>query len=508
MVKLNIGTSDSISPSFTSHCCSAAQMDCSQRRSLSVQAIRRTEPVTHLAQQHQVSRKFVYQQLAKATAAIDQAFDPAEPKDQKVLFYLPITKAWIHQFVLSLILICHSSFRGVLDILDAMFDYHDMSLGTVHNIVQRAVASARRINDSQDLSGIRIGDHDEIYQANRPVLVGIDHRSTYCYLLAVEDSCDETTWGVHLLDLSDRGLDLERTIADGGKALRAGQRAAWGDAVPCDGDVFHAQMKLTQLVVFLDRRAYKCIKAHQDLQAKMQRARKKSNGQKLSKKLALARQTEAAAVDLADEVAVLADWMANDILSVAGPNLQERQKLYHFVVEQLRRLEPQCPHRIRPVRKMLGNHRDHLLGFAGVLDDRLVDIAERFNVELYPVHVICELQGWDKRQPAYWQRRAKLQHTLGKRYHWIETAVIEAMSDVPRASSLVENLNSRLRNYFFLRRHIGNDYLDLLRFFFNHHRYARSDRPERVGKSPAELLSGNAYPHWLELLGFERFRQN
>ena len=508
MVKLNIGTSDSISPSFASHSCSAAQMDCSQRRNLSVQAIRRSESVARLAQRHRVSRKFVYQQRAKATAAIDQAFEPAESKDQKVLFYLPITKAWIRQFVLSLILICHSSFRGVLDILDAMFDYHDMSLGAIHNIVQQAVVSARRVNDSEDLSGIRIGDHDEIYQANRPVLVGIDHRSTYCYLLAVEDSCDETTWGVHLLDLSDRGLGLERTIADGGNALRAGQRAAWGDAVPCDGDVFHAQMKLTQLVVFLDRRAYKYIKAHQDLQTKMERARKKANGQRLSKKLALARQTEAAAVDLADEVGVLADWMGNDILSVAGPNLQERQKLYDFVVEQLRRLEPQCPHRIRPVRIMFENHRDHLLGFVGVLDDRLVEMAERFNVELYLLHEICELQGWEKSQDAYWQRRAKLQHTLGRRYHRIETAVIEAMSDVPRASSLVENLNSRLRNYFFLRRHIGNDYLDLLHFFFNHHLYARSDRPERVGKSPAELLSGNAHPHWLELLGFERFRRN
>jgi len=395
MVKQNIGTSASISPSFTPHPCSAAQMGCSQRKNLSVHAIRRTEPITRLAQKHKVSRKFVYQQLAKATVAIDQAFEPAEPKDEKVLFYLPITKTWIHQFVLSLILICHSSFRGVLDILDAMFDYHDMSLGTVHNIVQQAVVSARRVNDSQDLSGIRIGDHDEIYQANRPVLVGMDHRSTYCYLLAVEDSCDETTWGVHLLDLSDHGLYLERTIADGGNALRAGQRAAWGDAVPCDGDVFHAQMRLTQL-----------------------------------------------------------------------------------------------------------------LGFVGVLDDRLVDVAERFNIELYLVHGICELQGWDKRQPAYWQRRAQLRQTLGKLYYWIETAVIEAVSDIPRASSLVENLNSRLRNYFFLRRHISNDYLDLLRFFFNHHRYARSDRPERVGKSPAELLSGSSHGHWLELLGFERFRRN
>jgi hypothetical protein len=33
-----------------------------------------------------------------------------------------------------------------------------------------------------------------------------------------------------------------------------------------------------------------------------------------------------------------------------------------------------------------------------------------------------------------------------------------------RASSVVENLNGRLRTYFGLRRHLGADYFDLLRF--------------------------------------------
>ena len=93
-------------------------------------------------------------------------------------------------------------------------------------------------------------------------------------------------------------------------------------------------------------------------------------------------------------------------------------------------------------------------------------------------------------------------------FHSIEIAVNEVITQTPRASSIVENLNSRLRNYFFLRRHIGNDYLHLLRFFLNHRRFQRSDRPERIGKSPAELLNGKAHPHWLELLGFERFHRN
>jgi hypothetical protein len=74
---------------------------------------------------------------------------------------------------------------------------------------------------------------------------------------------------------------------------------------------------------------------------------------------------------------------------------------------------------------------------------------------------------------------------------------------VVRASSVIENLNSRLRNYFFLRRKVGPDYLVLLQL-----RFQRSEHPERVCKSPAELLRGALHAHWLELLGHTRFSRN
>ena len=40
----------------------------------------------------------------------------------------------------------------------------------------------------------------------------------------------------------------------------------------------------------------------------------------------------------------------------------------------------------------------------------------------------------------------------------------------------------------------------------NHRTFLRSHRPERVGKSPKELMTGQSHPHWLELLGFTRFQ--
>ena len=81
------------------------------------------------------------------------------------------------------------------------------------------------------------------------------------------------------------------------------------------------------------------------------------------------------------------------------------------------------------------------------------------------------------------------------------------MKSTPRASSLVENLNSRLRNYFFLRKQLGSDYLDLLRFFLNHRTFNESRIRERVGQSPTELMTGEKHPHWLEMLGFKLFQR-
>ena len=100
-----------------------------QRRQLALEALAGTETVSHLAGQHAVSRKFVYQQTAKAEDALDAAFSPADIDNPKVLFYLPVTKAWLRQLILALTLICHSSLRGVVELLSGVFDYPPCPFG-------------------------------------------------------------------------------------------------------------------------------------------------------------------------------------------------------------------------------------------------------------------------------------------------------------------------------------------------------------------------------------------
>lgn len=476
----------------------------SERQGLAQEALSGQQPITQLAEQHQVSRKFIYAQKDKAQAALDEAFEEAGD-DQQVLFYLPVTRPWLRQVVLGLILICHSSYRGVIEFFAALLD-QSISLGSVHTIAQQGVATARQVQATETLSAIQVGAHDEIFQSHQPILVGCDVGSTYCYLLAQEEHRDATTWGVHLLDLQAKGLILDHTIADGGKGLRAGQAQVYPEC-PCWGDLFHLLQELSRLSSYVENRAFSTLATGEKLEQQMHRAKQHAQGNTLSKKLALARQHQQQALQLADDLTTLVQWLHHDILAVVGPDLPTRQALYDWVVEALRLREPQLPHRIGPVRRLLENGRDDFLAFAQRLDHHLAQLATRFQVEPHLVRALFEVQALPLERPARWQQEGALRQSLGKTFAPLKEAITQLIDTTVRASSVVENLNSRLRNYFFLRKHLGPEYLDLLRFFLNHRRFLRSEHPQRVGQSPAEILTGKNHPHWLELLGFQRFKK-
>ena len=284
--------------------------------------------------------------------------------------------------------------------------------------------------------------------------------------------------------------------------------------VPCRGDVFHALHELTPVVTFLENRAYDTITAHDKLERQKtklhQQGRRDQGGQRsaLSRKVAAVANEQAKAIALADDVAVLARWLRADVFAVSALPYADRGALFDFIVAELHARAPLCPHRLGPVCTLLKNHRDQLLAFAWQLDQDLTHLAAEFEIPVVLVREMLDLQNLDKRQPLRWQKEAELRGRLRGCFYPLEQAVSDLSKQVVRASSIIENINSRLRNYFFLRREIGAGYLELLQFFLNHRRFQRSEHPERVDKSPAELLSGQSHPHWLELLGYTRFSRN
>ena len=483
--------------------CPAQQLPPEQRQELALQVLAGSQPVAQLARQHQVSRQFLYRQADTAQLALEQAFDPP-PSAEEVLFHLPVTQSWLRQLILALVLSCHSPYRGVIALLRDLFDTKT-SLGTVHNVVQAAVTRARPINASYDLTGVRVGAHDEIFQAGHPVLVGVDTASTFCYLLSQEEHRDADTWGVRLLELAERGFAPDAVVADFGTGLRAGQELALPQ-VPCRGDVFHLVHDLEPAVTYLENRAYEALEACARLEREQGRQRRRGRPTHgVAQRLRRARAACDAAITLADDVRLLGEWLRQDVLALAGPGHADRLVLYDFILGELRTRVASCPHRLGPLYRLLKNRRDDLLGFARVLDEELGRMARAWGVSPDGLRRLLNARCRDPRDARRWAEEAAVRHQLRGWYDPACRAIDALVAGTIRASSLVENLNSRLRTYFSLRRHLGPDYLELLRFYLNHRVLERSERPERQGKTPAELLTGAAHGHWLELLGFTRF---
>jgi hypothetical protein len=487
----------------------AQNLTASDKINLAVRVMSKTENITQLAEEQGVSRKFLYDLADKAMEGLNTAFQDESnwqsTSETTVLFNFPVTKQTIRQIVVTLSLVCHSSVRNTVEFLNIIFDY-GISVGTVFNILDEATEKAKLLNKQEVLDQIKVPALDEIYHCGKPVLVATDVYSTYVALLKQEESCDGTTWGSNLLDLSQKKkLNAEYSIADGGKGLRAGQKDAW-PTVPCHADVFHVIKDLNDLRNRLEKRAYGKLTAFYALQEKLRKP-KNQNDMELQKAMIVAKVAMVQAIRLADDVRILAQWMREDVLGKVGYSYSERYMLFNFIVTELIIREPMKERFIKPIRTKLENQRDDLLAFVALTDAKLEMLANEFSVPLKSIRKAYELHAIapdDFRRYMFEQEARK---ELGESFHLIEPRIAPIIEDTVRASSCIENINSILRPYFFLRKQLGPNFLELLKFFLNHRPYARSEHPERVGKSPAELLTEKPHEHWLELLGFQLFRR-
>ena len=210
------------------------------KKRVALQAITNQKTISELAEENNTSRKFIRQQGEQVQQAIDNVFDFNRARNDKVLYHLPITKAWITQLVLMLL--GHTSYRHIVMLMKDLFDY-DISEATIHTLFNDAVDNARAVNMTESLSTIEVTANDELFHHNKPILSGIDTRSLYCYLLTTENQRDEETWAIHLLDANDKGLNPQRTIGDDANGLVSGHKVVFPE-VPYDYDNFHLSKSL------------------------------------------------------------------------------------------------------------------------------------------------------------------------------------------------------------------------------------------------------------------------
>ena len=110
---------------------------------------------------------------------------------------------------------------------------------------------------------------------------------------------------------------------------------------------------------------------------------------------------------------------------------------------------------------MLEKQRDNLLAFAVQLDRELAALAQEWQIRVTTAREVLQVQSLPTWDPKRWRCEAALRETLRGRYHGVCADVQELSDRVVRASSLVENLNSRLRAYFLPAAAFGEGLLDV-----------------------------------------------
>lgn len=458
--------------------------------------------ITDIAAKNHVSRKFVKVQKIKAESALDNVFKMERDQNEKVLFNIPVTKSLLQQMVLVLILRCHSSYRGVIGFFEDLFGF-SISLGNIHNIVSQAIPVAEKVTESIRLSGIEVGAHDEIYQSNSPILVGVDAHSSYIYILSEHGHCDGDTWGVEILDAMDLGFEPKSIVADLGPGLRKGHGMVLPH-IPYYADLFHLTRDMAKTLNYYHKKLEAAVTSRKTLDDKMAMLNLRGkNMNKHSRCLGRAREKERSLTDLTESLEILTDWLRHDILSLFGPDYATRCELFDFIVAELYSLE-QGRTKVIAIRKCLENHKLEFLAFAKDLELKIKEMSTRHEVSMTDLQAVIKAVGFDDYDFKKHQMMSDLWHKIGEKFLKIKTEVEELLSNTVRASSIVENTNSVLRNYFFLRRSAGPEFLKLLQFYLNHRMLKGSVNEKRKNKSPREALTGKQHDHWLELLGYQR----
>jgi len=447
-------------------------------------------PVADISEKSGMSREYVYQQKEKVeiyAASLDEATKKGET--------IELNKEFIEKAILILALYCRSSLEGIQRALEDMLGIK-RSIGYISGIINEAAERAQVFDDSIRLEGIRQGANDEIFQCGIPILTGIDAESSYIYLL--EEATDRTsdTWETYLEDRKENGLELSTSINDGAAGLISGVSKAFPEA-DIQRDVFHAEFDLGKEVSKVERKAYAGIKEVNDLKNRLQGKRPQ---QKTIDKLEKAIPKAEEAVKAYDIIIILFTWL-KELLGFSGYDYDETTALIRFVLDEMEKaaagftgLQKEC----EKIRKALPS----LLSYINRLDNAFEQSAKMSGIPYEAFQFMYRQLRFGPLTQQFQDIEYLLVTLLMDKYDVARHEFQDLLNTIKKASSLVENLNGRIRDYIDIKRIIPTHFFVLLKVYFNTKRYKRSRCPYRIGKSPFELLTGMPQPSFLEALGY------
>lgn len=447
---------------------------------------------SEIGEKYDVSQSYAYELRGYAEKVLSNMEQPVPDAPTVVL-----TRQLQERMVIALALHCRAPLEGIWRFFDEIFGI-GMSVSRASLIITKAAEKAAEWDRGVSLENIRQGANDEIFQCGKPVFSGIDAVSTYTYLLEEKPDRKGATWQSAMEDAKSHGLNLEVIISDQGTGLLSGVPKAFPEA-DIQYDVFHEMMEFRKELTRMERRAFGFIRKEYGWEEKTDAY---PRDRKYRTWLKEAREWSAVYAGAFDDMGILLGWF-QELLGFSGYSAKESMDLAQWVVDCMeetaqRVKEYDFRYKIKGLRDKL----PQLLGFVRRLQSMMDEKAAARNLPVEAYHILYHLKTHAEGTPEYFHLSRRVDRLLKNQRRDVEAELKELIWLTKRASSLVENLNSRIRMYVNLKRVIPQKFFALMKVFFNTKKYRRSAIDSRVDKSPIELLTGKEYPDFFELLGF------
>jgi hypothetical protein len=467
------------------------------QKSLALEALS-SDNISELSRNNQTTRKTVYKYRDEAVLAINNHFELA---NDDVLFNIPVTKALIETAVVTLSGVCKGSERDIRSTILYLYDY-SISTGSINNILNSISNTAGDINNGYNLEDCKNSTSDECFNRGDPILAVADIPSKFCLMLEREDKLDQNVWEMYLEDLKTRGFYPTVNVLDGGSSMNPAFETVY-EKTTLRYDHFHILKTIKELLRFLKNKKESAVTL----------ALKYFN--KLSKKETEDNQAlwDIASIDMKSSediyvtTSTLLTWMQYDILQLPAANPSVRSELFDFIIDELTLVAEKHPHRISGIITTFKNQKTSLLDVAESLNTQFKVIADNHNVPLDTVWDICYLARYKFTSQEYHLQSLELDEKLGDTFDLIEDQVLNCIDTTYRTSSVIENLNSRLRPYIDARKGFKSNRYSFIQFMLNHLPFQRSANEAHKGKSAAEIFIGKDLPEWTELLNLKRFKR-
>jgi hypothetical protein len=472
-----------------------SELDLSTRLQLSLEMLsgdRERGRVSQLAKIYGTSRKFLYELRDKGIQAIEEKLAPQVPGPHPRSSKIEVNEGFVRKLIICLSVL-PPSLRNIQIILEVLFDRH-CSLGHIQQTLQTAGERAREENRHLQPPQAVQGEIDEIYQNGQPCLSVVDGASLLALGLEKRADCDQTTWGVTLLDLVQQGVQFQDLAFDGAQGIRSGIRAAQLP-YPELADLFHLFRAGHQISYNLEGAAYRALATLYRAQQVEQQAQvsKRRAGRPLKKAALSSEQAHPVALQAA-QIYDLWSWLLSELQRILQPfdrlgrpvPPERTRQEFLLILDWMRSLDHPW---VSAFAKRLSDLMEVLLAPILALYQRLPSDYW----QLPPALQSFLFWAWQHRQELDFQIDRDLSPSLQP----IASAFCAAMARFHRTSSLVECLHSWLRPFFVLHRGIPDWLPPLLQTFWNHHPFQRG---KRAGASPlylAGLQNASLLPQWL-----------